>query len=59
MVDQPDWQPARLDPLAPPEARAAYVRELKAMVEAGDYFISVDDIARAILAELSTNYHYE
>ncbi|MFW2340713.1 MAG: flagellar biosynthesis anti-sigma factor FlgM [Acidimicrobiia bacterium] len=59
MVDQPDWQPARLDPLAPPEARAAYVRELKAMVEAGDYFVSVDDIARAILAELSTNYHYE
>ena len=59
MVDQPDWQPAHLDPLAPPEARAAYVRELKAMVEAGDYFISVDDIARAILAELSTKYHYE
>lgn len=59
MVDQPDWQPARLDPLAPPEARAAYVRELKAMVEAGDYFISVDDIARAFLAELSTKYHYE
>jgi anti-sigma28 factor (negative regulator of flagellin synthesis) len=59
MVDQPDWQPARLDPLAPPEARAAYVRELKALVEAGDYFISVDDIARAILAELSTKNHYE
>ena len=59
MVDQPDGQPARLDPLAPPEARAACVRELKAMIEAGDYCISADDIARAILAELSTNYHYE
>ena len=39
--------------------RLLRVRELKAMIEAGDYCISADDIARAILAELSTNYHYE
>jgi anti-sigma28 factor (negative regulator of flagellin synthesis) len=42
----------RLSPLAGPEARLEFVRELKALVDAGSYFIDPEDIARAILAQM-------
>jgi len=53
MVDQPDVPIPRLDPLASHEARIEFVRELKALVDAGDYFVSSEDIAWAVLAELA------
>ena len=53
MVDQPEVPIPRLDPLASREARVEFVRELKALVDAGDYFVSSADIARAVLAELA------
>lgn len=43
----------RLSPMAAPEARLEFVRELKALVEAGSYFIDPEDIARAILAQIA------
>jgi anti-sigma28 factor (negative regulator of flagellin synthesis) len=38
--------------MAGPEARVEFVRELKALVEAGTYFIDPEDIAGAILAQV-------
>lgn len=43
----------RLSPMAGPETRVEFVRELKALVEAGTYFIDPEDIARAILAQIT------
>jgi anti-sigma28 factor (negative regulator of flagellin synthesis) len=39
--------------MAGPEARVEFVRELKALVEAGTYFIDPEDIAGAILAQIA------
>lgn len=58
MVEKSEQTP-RLDPLTPQAARAEYVRQLKALVEAGDYSISAEEIAGAVLAELQDNRHSE
>ena len=49
----PEVETPRLSPMAGPEARVEFVRELKALVEAGTYFIDPEDIAGAILAHLT------
>ena len=38
--------------MAGQEARLEFVRELKALVDAGSYFIDPEDIAGAILAQM-------
>ncbi len=38
--------------MSSPEARAEYIRELKALVEADEYHVPGDVIARALLAQL-------
>lgn len=53
MADPTEAETPRLSPMTPPEARAEFVRELKALVEAGEYFVSPDDIARAVLAQIA------
>ncbi len=52
MAGSSDEQTPRLDPMSSPEARAEFVRELRALVEAGEYFVPTDVIARAVLAQL-------
>lgn len=47
-----EFETPRLSPMARPEARLEFVRELKALVDAGSYFIDPEDIARAILAQM-------
>lgn len=49
----PEVETPRLSPMAGPEARVEFVRELKALVEAGTYFIDPEDIAGAILAQIT------
>ena len=49
----PEVETPRLSPMAGPEARVEFVRELKALVEAGTYFIDPEDIAGAILAQIA------
>jgi anti-sigma28 factor (negative regulator of flagellin synthesis) len=57
MVDQPETETPRLDPMASPEARAEFVRNLKALVAAGSYEVSSDEIALAVLTDLVRNNH--
>ncbi len=52
MAGSPEDQTPRLDPMSSPEARAEYIRELKALVEADEYHVPSDVIARALLAQL-------
>lgn len=47
-----EFETPRLSPMAGQEARLEFVRELKALVDAGSYFIDPEDIARAILAQM-------
>ncbi|MDF1596165.1 MAG: flagellar biosynthesis anti-sigma factor FlgM [Acidimicrobiia bacterium] len=57
MVDQLDTEIPRLDPMAPAEARAEFVRNLKALVAAGSYEVPSDEIALAVLTDLVRNNH--
>ena len=57
MVDQPETETPRLDPMASPEARAEFVRNLKALMVAGSYEVPSDDIALAVLADLARSSH--
>ena len=44
-----DAQSPRLDPLASPSERAAFVEVLRARIEQGAYQVEADDVARAIV----------
>lgn len=58
MADPTEEETPRLSPMTSPEGRAEYVRHLKARIDAGEYFVTPEDIARAVLAQITEKYRF-